>query len=56
MRRIIFWATIISGTVAAYLLYRRGVPAGQIVEDVFNHPIGSLAQELHTPAPQPSEA
>jgi hypothetical protein len=56
MRRIILWTTILSGAVAAYLLYRRGVPVGQIAEDVTSHPIRSMVSELHNAAPQPKEA
>jgi hypothetical protein len=56
MRRIFVWATIFSGAVAAYLLYRRGVPLKQIAEDVASHPIRSMVNELHLTAPQPKEA
>jgi hypothetical protein len=56
MRRILVWTTIVSGVVAAYLLYRRGVPLPQIAEDVTSHPIRSMVNELHVTAPQPSEA
>jgi hypothetical protein len=56
MRRIFFWATILSGAVAAYLLYKRGVPLTEIAEDVTSHPIRSMVDELHVTAPQPQEA
>ena len=56
MRKIIFWTTILSGAVAAYLLYRRGVPLGEIAEDVTSHPVRSMVHELHIAAPQPKEA
>ena len=48
--------TIISGAVAAYLLYKRGVPLHEIAKDVVTHPISSMGNELHVAAPQPSEA
>jgi hypothetical protein len=56
MRRFILWTTILSGAVAAYLLYRRGVPLDQIAKDVTSNPIGSMVSELHIAAPQPKEA
>ena len=46
MRRIFFWATILSGAAAAYLMYRRGQPFSQIAEQTLTHPIGSLASEI----------
>ena len=46
MKKIIFWTTIISGATAAYLLFKRGVPATQIASDVISHPIGTLVNEL----------
>ena len=46
MRRIFFWGTILSGAVAAYLMYRRGEPAGQIAKKTLAHPLRSLASEI----------
>lgn len=48
MKRILFWATILSGAGAAYLMYRRGVPAATIAKETFLHPVGSLVTELKT--------
>lgn len=56
MRNILVWTTIFSGVIAAYLLFRRGVPLNQIAEDVTSHPIRSMVNELHLTAPQPKEA
>ena len=56
MRRIFLWTTILSGAIAAYLLYKRGVPLTEIAEDVTSHPIRSMVNELHVTAPQPKEA
>ena len=46
MKRLFFWTTIFSGAAAAYLMYRRGEPAGRIVKQTLAHPIGSLASEI----------
>lgn len=46
MKRIFFWATLLSGAAAAYLMYRRGEPVSQIAKRTLAHPIGSLASEL----------
>ena len=46
MRKFFFYATIASAAVAAYLLYKRGVPVSQIATDVIQHPIGTLVHEL----------
>jgi hypothetical protein len=46
MRRVIFWATIISGIGAAYLMYRRGAPIGTIATKTVTSPIGTFATEL----------
>ena len=45
MRRFIFWATIASGVIAAYLMYRRGESIGTIARETVQHPVGSLIQE-----------
>ncbi len=56
MRKIIFWVTVGCGSVAAYLLYKRGVAPMKIAQDVFTHPVSTMVNELHTPASQPREA
>jgi hypothetical protein len=51
MRKVIFWTTVVSGAVAAYLLFKRGVPAGTIASEVIAHPIGTLVHELKHDGP-----
>jgi hypothetical protein len=51
MRKLIFWTTVVSGAVAAYLLFKRGVPAGTIASEVIAHPIGALVHELKHEGP-----
>ena len=46
MRKAIFWITISCGITAAVLMFKRGVPPGQIAQDVLEHPIGTLGHEL----------
>jgi hypothetical protein len=46
MRKFIFYATIASGCVAAYLMYRRGESLGTIATRTITNPIGSLVTEV----------
>lgn len=46
MRRFFFWATLTSGAVAAYLMYRRGQSFSDIAEKTVLNPVGSLVHEL----------
>jgi len=46
IRRVIFYATIFSGCIAAYLMYRRGASLGKIAKQAIASPIGSLASEV----------
>ena len=46
MRKLFLYATITSAAVAAYLLYKRGVPVSQIATNIIQHPIGTLVNEL----------
>jgi hypothetical protein len=46
MRQVIFYATILSGCVAAYLMYRRGESLGTIAKQAITSPIGSLVSEV----------
>ena len=48
MRKVLFYTTVACGAVAAYLLFRRGVPVSQIAADVMQHPIGTLVHELQS--------
>jgi hypothetical protein len=46
MRKVIFYATIVSGCVAAYLMYRRGESFGAIAKQAITNPVGSLVSEV----------
>ena len=46
MRRLIVWATVTSGIVAAYLMLRRGASVTEIAQKSVSHPVGSLVEEL----------
>ena len=46
MRKVIFYATIVSGCIAAYLMYRRGESLGAIAKQAITNPVGSLVSEV----------
>jgi hypothetical protein len=46
MRKVILLATVVSGFVAAYLMYRRGETLGAIAKQTITNPIGSLVSEV----------
>ncbi|HEV2645452.1 MAG TPA: amidohydrolase family protein [Acidobacteriaceae bacterium] len=46
MRRILFWSTLASGAVAAYLMSRRGASITEIAKNSIGNPVGSLVNEL----------
>ena len=46
MRKALFWITIGSGAVAAYLMFRRGAPLMEIAQDAVEHPFKTLVSEL----------
>jgi hypothetical protein len=46
MRRFIFLATVVSGFVAAYLMYRRGESLVSIARRTVTNPVGSLVSEV----------
>lgn len=46
MRRLLFWATIASGAIAAYLMFKRGESLGTIASEATTHPFSTLAHEL----------
>jgi hypothetical protein len=48
MKRVILFATIASGFVAAYLMYRRGESLGSIAKQTMTNPVGSLISEVKT--------
>jgi len=46
LSRVIFYATIASGLVAAYLMYRRGESLGTIARRTVTNPVGSMISEF----------
>jgi len=48
MRRVILFATVASGFLAAYLMYRRGEFLGSIAKQAITNPVGSLVSEVKT--------
>jgi hypothetical protein len=48
MRKVLFWATVASGAVAAYLMLKKGEPVGQVARQVLTHPIGSLVDQVRS--------
>ena len=46
MRKVILLATVVSGLVAAYLMYRRGETLGAIAKQTVTNPVGSLVSEV----------
>ena len=44
--RVIFLATVVSGLVAAYLMYRRGESVISIARRTAANPVGSLVSEV----------
>jgi hypothetical protein len=48
MKRVMLFATVASGFVAAYLMYRRGESLGSIAKQTITNPVGSLISEVKT--------
>jgi hypothetical protein len=46
LSKLFFYATVVSGVVAAYLMYRRGESLGSIARKTISNPIGTLASEV----------
>jgi hypothetical protein len=46
MKKLIFWASIISGVLAAYSMFKRGESLGTIARETTANPIGALASEI----------
>jgi len=46
MRKMFVWGSLIAGTVAAYLMYKRGTPITTIAKKTISNPVGSLVGEL----------
>jgi hypothetical protein len=52
--RLIVYATVISGFVAAYLMYRRGESMMVIARKTVTNPVGSLVSEVKNVVERPS--
>jgi hypothetical protein len=50
LQRVILFATVVSGFVAAYLMYRRGESLGSIAKRTIINPVGSLVSEVKNSA------
>jgi hypothetical protein len=46
LSKVIFYTTIISGVVAAYMMYRRGESLFSIARKTMINPVGSLVSEV----------
>jgi hypothetical protein len=46
LSKVILYATVISGIVAAYLMYRRGESMFSIARKTVTNPVGSLVSEV----------
>jgi len=46
IRKLIVVGSVLSGVVAAYLMYRRGTPLLTIARKTVTNPVGSLVGEL----------
>jgi putative effector of murein hydrolase len=46
LRKLFVYASVISGIVAAYLMYRRGESLGTIATKAITNPVGSLISEV----------
>jgi UDP-galactopyranose mutase len=46
IRKLIVVGSILSGVVAAYLMYRRGTPILTIAKRAITNPVGALVTEL----------
>ncbi len=46
MKRLVLWGTIAAGATAAYLMYRRGEPIGDIAKRILSNPLGAFASEI----------
>jgi hypothetical protein len=50
MRKLLFYATVVSGVVAAVLMLRRGESLPTIAREATQNPVGALASELQSAA------
>ncbi len=44
--KVLFYTTIVSGVVAAYLMYRRGESLVSIARKTVTNPVGSMVSEV----------
>ena len=44
--KVLFYATVVSGVVAAYLMYRRGESMVSIARKTVTNPVGSMVSEV----------
>ncbi len=44
--KVLFYTTIVSGVVAAYLMYRRGESMVSIARKTVTNPVGSMVSEV----------
>ena len=50
MRKLIFWTTVVSGAIAAYLMIRRGENLTTVAREAVQHPVGALVRETQIAA------
>ena len=50
LQKVFLVATVVSGFVAAYLMYRRGESVGSIAKRTITNPVGSLISEVKNSA------
>jgi hypothetical protein len=50
LRNVVLFATVVSGLVAAYMMYRRGESLGTIARTAVANPVGSLISEVKNSA------
>ena len=46
MSKVIVFATVVCGVVAAYLMYKRGESLGSIAQQTITNPVGSMVSEV----------
>jgi hypothetical protein len=46
IRKLIAFATVVSGLIAAYMMYRRGASLPSIAKRTVTNPVGSLISEV----------
>jgi len=46
MRKLLFWGSVASGAIAAYMMFQRGESLPKIAGKAIANPVGSLVSEL----------